>query len=68
MKRTRITNMTQGNPAILLAVFALPMLLGNVFQQAYNLADSVIVGRFIGASALAAVGSTGSVTFLFFSV
>ena len=68
MSKSRVTNMTQGNPAMLLAVFALPMLLGNIFQQAYTLADSVIVGRFIGASALAAVGSTGSVTFLFFSV
>lgn len=68
MKKTRTTNMTQGNPITLLALFALPMLLGNIFQQAYNLADSIVVGRFIGASALAAVGSTGSISFLFFSV
>ena len=43
-------------------------ILGNLFQQAYNLADSIIVGQFIGANALAAVGATGSVSFLFFSV
>lgn len=60
--------MTQGRPLRLLAVFALPLLIGNLFQQAYNLADSIIVGRFIGAGALAAVGATGSISFLFFSV
>ena len=60
--------MTEGNPLALLAVFALPMLIGNLFQQAYNMADSIIVGQFVGANALAAIGSTGSVTFLFFSV
>ena len=60
--------MTQGSPLRLLAVFALPLLIGNLFQQAYNIADSIIVGQFIGANALAAVGATGSVTFLFFSV
>lgn len=68
MKRARIINMTQGNPAALLAMFALPMLIGNIFQQAYNLVDSIIVGRFVGSAALAAVGATNSVTFLFFSV
>lgn len=68
MKKSSTLNMTVGNPLKLLAVFALPMLVGNIFQQAYNLGDSVIVGRFIGAAALAAVGSTGSVTFLFFSI
>lgn len=68
MKHSKNLNMTQGNPAALLALFALPMLVGNIFQQAYNLVDSVIVGKFVGADALAAVGSTGSVTFLFFSI
>lgn len=60
--------MTTGRPLSLLIRFSLPLLIGNLFQQAYNLADSVIVGRLIGANALAAVGSTASVTFLFFSV
>lgn len=68
MKNNQMLSMTQGNPTLLLAWFALPMLIGNVFQQAYNLVDSVIVGRFVGSSALAAVGATGSVTFLFFSI
>ena len=68
MARTRTMNMSQGRPIRLLAVFAFPLLVGNLFQQAYNLADSIIVGQFIGARALAAVGATGSVSFLFFSV
>ncbi len=68
MKLSRNLNMTTGNPTSLLATFALPMLIGNLFQQAYNLADSMVVGRFVGADALAAVGATGSITFLFFSV
>ncbi len=61
-------NMTEGSPLALLSVFALPLLIGNLFQQAYNLADSVIVGQMIGADALAAVGATGSISFLFFSL
>ena len=61
-------NMIEGRPMKLLAVFAIPLLIGNLFQQAYNLADSIIVGRFIGAGALAAVGATNSISFLFFSV
>ena len=61
-------NMTTGQPLKLLVLFAVPILIGNLFQQVYNLADSIIVGRLIGARALAAVGSTHSVTFLFFSV
>ena len=68
MIRSRTMNMSEGRPIALLAVFALPLLIGNLFQQAYNLADSIIVGRFIGANALAAVGATGSISFLFFSV
>ena len=61
-------NMTEGKPLRLLSVFALPLLIGNLFQQAYNLADSMIVGRMLGANALAAVGATGSISFLFFSI
>lgn len=66
--RSISVNMSTGRPMGLLMRFALPLLIGNLFQQAYNLADSIIVGRFIGAGALAAVGATGSVSFLFFSV
>ena len=60
--------MTEGNPTRLLAIFSLPMLIGNIFQQAYSLVDSIVVGKFIGAGALASIGATGSVTFLFFSI
>lgn len=61
-------NMTEGRPLALLSVFAFPLLIGNLFQQAYNLADSMIVGQMLGADALAAVGATGSISFLFFSI
>ena len=66
--KSKTLNMTEGNPTRLLLVFAIPMLIGNVFQQLYNLVDSVIVGKFVGAGALAAVGATGSVSFLFFAL
>ncbi|MBQ4436113.1 MAG: MATE family efflux transporter [Clostridia bacterium] len=68
MRRNSTMNMTEGRPLVLLSVFALPLLIGNLFQQAYNLADSMIVGRLLGANALAAVGATGSISFLFFSI
>ncbi len=60
--------MTSGAPAKHILLFALPALVGNVFQQIYNFADSVIVGRFIGSNAFAAVGATSSITFLFFAL
>jgi putative MATE family efflux protein len=66
--KTYVKDMTEGNPTKLLLSFALPMVLGNLFQQLYNLVDSMIVGKFVGADALAAVGATGSLHFLFFSV
>ena len=59
--------MTSGDPTKLLLRFLAPLLIGNIFQQLYNFADSVIVGRLLGPDALAAVGAAGSVTFLFFS-
>ena len=68
MKKSRTLNMTQGNPIRLLMSFAIPMLIGNLFQQVYSLTDSIIVGQFLGSDALAAVGSTGPITFLFFSI
>lgn len=66
--RVNMTNMTEGSPVRLLLLFSVPMLIGNIFQQLYNLADSVIVGQLIGAEALAAIGATGSVTFFFFAL
>ena len=67
MRRQTTMDMTEGRPLALLSVFALPLLIGNLFQQAYNLADSMIVGQLLGANALASVGATGSISFLFFS-
>lgn len=60
-----IQDMTKGNPLKLIILFALPLLLGNIFQQVYNLADLIIVGRLIGINAIAAVGSTLPIYFLF---
>ena len=60
--------MTQGNTVRLLLTFSVPMLIGNIFQQLYNLADSVIVGQLIGADALASIGATASITFFFFAL
>ena len=57
-------NMTTGKPAKLILQFMIPTCLGNIFQQFYNLADSVVAGRFIGVDALAAIGSTTSLIFL----
>ena len=57
-------DMTSGNPTQLILGFAVPLLLGNIFQQLYNMVDSIIVGRGIGVDALAAVGATGSINFL----
>ena len=68
MRRHTTMNMTEGKPLALLAVFAFPLLIGNLFQQAYNLADTMIVGQLLGANALAAVGATGSISFLVFSI
>lgn len=57
------TKMTEGNPMGIILRFMLPLFLGNVFQQLYNMADSIIVGNFVGPSALAGVGSTGTIMF-----
>ena len=57
-------NMTTGSPFKLIMSFALPLLLGNLLQQTYNLIDAAIVGRFLGSDALASVGASSSVQFL----
>ncbi len=66
--KSPVLNMTEGNPVSLIITFSIPMLIGNLFQQLYNLVDSVIVGQFVGADALASIGATTSVTFLFFAL
>ena len=57
-------DMTQGSPFKLIMAFAVPLMLGSLFQQFYNLADTIIVGRFVGVDALAAVGSVGGLNYL----
>ena len=57
-------DMTKGNPGKILLEFTLPLFIGNVFQQLYNMVDSIIVGQFVSTNALAAVGSTGTIMFL----
>ena len=59
-------DMTVGNPMKIILSFTLPIFIGNVFQQFYNMADAVIVGKFFGNKALAAVGSTGTIMFLIY--
>ncbi|MFQ7235559.1 MAG: MATE family efflux transporter, partial [Enterococcus hulanensis] len=56
--------LTHGNPAKLILLFALPLFVGNVFQQFYSMIDMLVVGQVLGKDALAAVGATGSVSFL----
>lgn len=64
MAKTATKDMTVGNPIKILILFAIPVLIGNVFQQLYNMVDTIIVGQNLGKDALAAVGSTGSLNFL----
>ena len=59
-----IKDLTKGSPIKAILSFAVPMLFGNLFQQMYNMADSIIVGKYIGVKALAAVGGTGALNFL----
>lgn len=55
-----VMDMKRGSPTKLILKFAFPMLIGNIFQQVYNMVDSIVVGRFVGKNALAAVGSSFS--------
>ena len=57
-------DMTNGSPLKLIIAFCLPLVFGNFFQQFYNMVDTIIVGKFVGTKALAAVGSTGTIIFL----
>lgn len=62
---SKTIDMTSGNPAKIIFVFSLPTMLGNIFQQGYAFADSIILGRGAGASALAMVGATDWINWLF---
>ena len=57
-------DMTTGSPLKMILLFSVPVLLGNIFQQFYNMVDTIIVGQYLGEDALAAVGSTGCLMFL----
>ena len=59
-----VKDLTEGEPAKLILLFTLPLIAGNIFQQLYGFVDTLIVGRFLGVNALAAVGCTGSLMFL----
>ena len=61
-------DMTQGSPMKLILSFSIPILFGSLFQQFYNMVDTIIVGQFIGNDALAVVGSTGTISFLIYSL
>ncbi len=62
--KAKVNDMTVGTPIKAILLFAVPMLIGNVFQQFYNFVDTTVVGKFVGADALAAVGTTGSMNAL----
>jgi len=61
-------DLTTGSIVRKLAIFALPILLGNIFTQLYNVADAIIVGRFVSSDALAAVGCSGSINMIVHSI
>src|SRR5690554_95171 len=68
MSKSITRDMTHGSPTKLLIKFTLPMLIGNIFQQLYNMVDSIVVGKFVNKDALAAVGATSSSIFLIFGL
>ncbi len=63
----RVQDMTEGNPVRLILAFAVPLFIGNIFQQIYTMADTMVVGRSLGDSAIAAIGATSSLYFLLLS-
>jgi len=67
-KQRKEINMITDSPARSILLFALPMILGNLFQQFYNIIDSVVVGRFVGEEALASVGASFSITNVFIAI
>ena len=57
MKSSNIKNMTEGRPGRLILAFAVPLMAGNMFQQLYTVVDTMVVGKFLGVQALAALGA-----------
>ncbi|MDO5292260.1 MAG: MATE family efflux transporter [bacterium] len=68
MSNRKAPDMINGNPTSSLVLFTLPIILGNLFQQLYNIVDSIVVGRCVGGDALAAVGTSSAITFLFVAI
>ena len=64
----RIKNMTDGKPAALIFTFALPLMIGNVFQQLYTVVDTMVVGKGLGVSALAALGAADWMNWLMLGI
>ena len=64
MAKNSVRDLTVGSPMKLILSFMLPLLFGMLFQQFYNMVDTVVVGNFLGVDALAGVGSTGSINFM----
>lgn len=62
--KSAVKDLTQGNPMKLILGFAVPMLLGLLFQQFYSMVDAIVVGKWIGVGALASVGATSSINFM----
>lgn len=65
MSRSKTRNMTEGDPLTTILIFAIPMILSNLFQQFYSLIDGIMVGKLLETDAFAAVSSAGSITAVF---
>ena len=59
----QVRDMTKGSPAKLILLFAVPLMLGNIFQQLYTMVDTIVVGQVAGVQALAALGAVESVSY-----
>lgn len=68
MGKANVVDMTKGSITKLLLQFTIPLLIGNLIQQFYNIVDSIVVGQFVGPEALGAVGAVGNVMFIFFAL
>ena len=64
----KVKNMTEGRPSSLIVTFALPLMAGNVFQQFYTVVDTMVVGKYLGVSALAAVGASDWMNWMFLGI
>ena len=68
MDKANVVDMTKGSITKLLLQFTIPLLIGKLIQQFYNIVDSIVVGQFVGPEALGAVGAVGNVMFIFFAL